>query len=135
MLGRSVGGGHRGRRKADFRGSGWVSGIGRRVVAKYSMGNQTNSKFVEENSRKNFCFLEKRSSVLPRRLSENISHQLLLYDIQLWSITPGFNAIYKFAMSKSIVAIILLLLEAGTEKCQVAGQILCSVHFVHAIPN
>ena len=35
-----------------FGGSGWVSGIGRRVVAKYSMGNQTNSKFVEENDRK-----------------------------------------------------------------------------------
>ena len=126
MLGRLVGGGHRGRRKADFRGSGWVSGIGRRVVAKYSMGNQTNSKFVEENDRKNFCFLEKWSSVLPRRLSENISHQLLLYDIQLfnvsvWSITPGFNAIYKFAMSKSIIAIILLFFKAGTEKCQVAG--------------
>ena len=64
------------------------------------MGNQPNSKFVEENGRKNFCFLEKWSSVLPRRLSENISHQLLsnyiqLFNVSVWSITPGFNAIIQ----------------------------------------
>ena len=32
----------RGKRKVDFRGSGWVRGI-RRVVAKDCMGNQTDS--------------------------------------------------------------------------------------------
>ena len=98
----------RGKRKVDFRGSGCVSGIGRRVIIKNCMGNQTNSMFVEERDRKNFSFLEKWSRVLPRRFSENISHQLLLnymqlFKVSVWSITPGFDTIYKLAMSKSII--------------------------------
>ena len=105
MLGRLVGGGHRGRRKADFRGSGWVSGIGRRVVAKYSMGNQTDSMFVEEGDRKNFCFLEKWSSVLPRRFSEMISHQLILnfMPLAVFGALPQVSIQYKLTMSKSII--------------------------------
>mgnify|MGYP001801111622 CR=1 FL=1 len=67
MLGSSVGGGRRkmwmGKRKVNFRGSGRVSGIGRRVIIKNCMGNQTNSMLVEDRDRKNFSFLEKWSRV------------------------------------------------------------------------
>ena len=36
------------KRKVDFRGSGWVSRIGSRVVVKDYMGNQTNSMLLED---------------------------------------------------------------------------------------
>ena len=52
------------KRKIDFRGFVWVSGIGRRVVVKVCMGNQTNLMFVEESDRKKNLFFEKWSSVV-----------------------------------------------------------------------
>ena len=73
----AAGRGVREKKKFDFRGAGWVSGIGMSSVVMdmgMGMGNQTNSMFVEEINRKKVCFLEKWSTVLPR-FSESISHQ------------------------------------------------------------